>query len=400
MSRIILLLYMAIALNTPAFAHNFEKSDKYGKSDSSGYGKSKSGSHDKPGKTNKPKILYTVVSGVVLSSYREPVSGVEVRFHLPTGETAFTATTQPDGSYSSHLPVGSYLIEVVGLSGASHYAGKLPDKADRYVIKSNSYIDFVLDDSKPIITKMAFKSPKNKPVEMIVTGSGFGSTPGLIDINGKLLDPKSVLLWSDTSIRFIAPVDTPAGCLYVFSKTSGSTDCAPYNPSFPVSVNTVPVVVSPTPSCSSVVATAPTTSTTIPDLTSTTPPNPVPVPAPAPAPDNTTSGTVTPGLNGTAQIIPHDATSTSAAFLSVNITDPDGIDSSTLVYQWLNVMGGSQVGFGDATPSGVLTLEPSFAMIQLYPMSVLVTYKDLAGNSERVIADVFSAFPKLTYTAH
>jgi hypothetical protein len=172
-----------------------------------------------------------LVTGTVKNTGKLPVADVAVSFFLPSGEFVTKATTDATGKYAVSLPPNPYIASVFNLSGTGVWNGNVPrDQASRLVLKIKSTANFVLDDVKPVVSGVqttTLETTKGNLTGYIITGSGFGSVKGYVDVAGYLTNSTSYLVgWSDTQIKLIKNTSMPlSGCFKVFSKYSGYSDC-------------------------------------------------------------------------------------------------------------------------------------------------------------------------------
>lgn len=172
-----------------------------------------------------------LVTGTVKNTGKLPVADVTVSFYLPSGEFVTKATTDATGKYAVSLPPNPYIASAFNLSGTGVWNGNVPrDAASRLVLKAKSTANFVLDDVKPVVSDVqtaTLETTKGNLTGYRITGSGFGSVKGYVDVAGYLSNSTSYIVgWSDTQIELIKNTSMPlSGCFKVFSKYSGYSDC-------------------------------------------------------------------------------------------------------------------------------------------------------------------------------
>jgi hypothetical protein len=170
--------------------------------------------------------LFTV-SGKVSNSAKAAISNAQINFYKPSGEFEGYAETDEGGFYSLDIQAGAYLVETVNKNANTTIFLNAPrDAATRQIIKANAKLNITLDDIKPVITSTQPATIATK-AGYIITGSGFGTTRGYVDLNGYLTNSTTYIKsWTDTQISLVKASTMPTtGCLKIYAKYAGYSDC-------------------------------------------------------------------------------------------------------------------------------------------------------------------------------
>lgn len=173
-----------------------------------------------------PKPTVTV-TGKVINGTGVPVENVQINFYLPDGKWFAGTKTNLLGNYAVGLPKDGYLVEAVNLSGTAVFNGNVPkDKASRVVVKTGTKLNITLNDIKPVVETVTPATVETK-TGYIITGTGFGTARGYVDIGGYLTNSTSYIKsWTDTEISLVKSSSMQvSGCFKIFAKYAGYSDC-------------------------------------------------------------------------------------------------------------------------------------------------------------------------------
>ena len=164
------------------------------------------------------------LTGWVLDVAGGGLAGAQVSLWTADGRFVDSATSDPEGAYTLMVAPGAYLLGGIHEGVNVFYSGKPREKATLIYAKADLSRNLTIGSDRPVIDAVGGALIKGEP--MRISGSAFGDTKSYIGFGGYLTNSSSYIdSWTDTEIHLSVPSNAIPGCLRIFAKTGGWSDC-------------------------------------------------------------------------------------------------------------------------------------------------------------------------------